>query len=52
MTSLVIGASSVDQLEDSLAAVDKLDLTEAELAEIDQYATDADVNLWKRSSST
>jgi L-glyceraldehyde 3-phosphate reductase len=52
MTSLVIGASSVGQLEDSLAAVDKLDLTEPELAEIDQYATDAGVNLWKRSSST
>ena len=52
MTSLVIGASSVAQLEDNVAALDRLDLTEQELAEIDRYATDADVNLWARSSSS
>jgi len=52
MTSLVIGASSVAQLEDNTAALDRLDLTEQELAEIDRYATDADVNLWAPSSST
>jgi L-glyceraldehyde 3-phosphate reductase len=52
MTSLVIGASSVAQLEDNVAALDQLDLTDAELTEIDQHATDADVNLWSGSSST
>ena len=51
MTSLVIGASSVAQLEDNVAALDRLDLTDDELAEIDRHATDADVNLWESSSS-
>ena len=51
MTSLVIGASSVAQLDDNVAALDHLDLTAAELAEIDGHATDADVNIWSRSSS-
>jgi L-glyceraldehyde 3-phosphate reductase len=51
MTSLVIGASSVAQLDDSVAALGRLDLSDDELAEIDRHATDADVNLWARSSS-
>jgi len=50
MTSLVIGASSVRQLEQNLAALENLTLSDDELAEIDRYATDADVNLWARSS--
>jgi L-glyceraldehyde 3-phosphate reductase len=51
MTSLVIGASSVEQLEANLAALANAELTDAELAEIDQYATEADINLWARSSA-
>ncbi len=51
MTSLVIGASSIAQLDDNVGALDQLDLTGDELAEIDRLATDADVNLWARSSS-
>jgi L-glyceraldehyde 3-phosphate reductase len=51
MTSLVIGASTVAQLEDNVATLDHLDLTEDELAEIDLHAIDADVDLWSRSSS-
>ena len=54
MTSLVIGASSVAQLEDNVGAIGRADmaeLTDDELAEIDKYATDADVNLWARSSA-
>jgi L-glyceraldehyde 3-phosphate reductase len=51
MTSLVIGASSVGQLEDNVAALGRLALTEDELAEIARHATDADINLWSRSSS-
>jgi L-glyceraldehyde 3-phosphate reductase len=50
MTSLVIGASSVAQLEADLAALDNLAFTDAELAAIDTYATDADINLWEASS--
>jgi L-glyceraldehyde 3-phosphate reductase len=52
MTSLVIGASSVAQLEENVAALDRPELSADELAEIDKYATDADVNLWARSSSS
>jgi L-glyceraldehyde 3-phosphate reductase len=50
MTSLVIGASSVAQLEVDLAALDNLAFTDAELDAIDKYATDADINLWAASS--
>jgi L-glyceraldehyde 3-phosphate reductase len=46
MTSLVIGASSVAQLEANLAALATPDFTDDELAEIDRYATDGDINLW------
>ena len=48
MTSLVIGASSVKQLEDNIAALRNMSLTADELAEIDQHATDAGINLWKQ----
>jgi L-glyceraldehyde 3-phosphate reductase len=50
MTSLVIGASSVRQLEDNVAALGNMELSSTELAEIDQYATEAEINLWKGSS--
>jgi L-glyceraldehyde 3-phosphate reductase len=52
MTSTLIGVSSLAQLEDSLRALDNLDFSDDELAEIDRYATDADINLWARSSNT
>ena len=45
VTSALIGASSVAQLEDSLAALDQLDFSEDELAEIDGFATDSGINL-------
>ena len=51
MTSTLIGASSVEQLDDSLGALDNLQIGDDELAEIDRYATDSDINLWARSSS-
>ncbi|WP_062212746.1 L-glyceraldehyde 3-phosphate reductase [Demequina oxidasica] len=46
VTSLVIGASSVKQLEQNVGALDNLEFTSAELAEIDEYATDAGIDLW------
>jgi len=52
MTSLVIGASSVEQLEANVAALDGPELTDAELAEIEPYASEGDINLWARSSDT
>ena len=51
MTSALIGASSVRQLEANVAATENLDFTEDELAAIDQDAIDAGINLWAKSSS-
>ncbi len=50
VTSALIGASSVRQLEDSIGAVRNLDFTDAELAAIDEHAVDSGINLWARSS--
>ena len=50
MTSLVIGASSVKQLEDNIGALANMSLSASELAEIETFATDAQINLWKTSS--
>jgi L-glyceraldehyde 3-phosphate reductase len=50
MTSTLVGASSVAQLEANLAALDRLDFDPDELAEIDRYATDSSINLWAASS--
>ena len=46
VTSLVIGASSVTQLEENVAALDRLDFDDDELQEIDRYAVDSGVDLW------
>ncbi len=51
MTSTLVGASSVAQLEDSLHALERLDFSDEELAEIDRYATESDINLWARSAA-
>jgi L-glyceraldehyde 3-phosphate reductase len=50
VTSALVGASSVAQLEDNLGALARLDFTAQELAEIDRHAVDAGVNIWQRSS--
>jgi L-glyceraldehyde 3-phosphate reductase len=50
MTSVIIGASSVAQLDANLGALDGSPLTDDELTAIDQHAVDAGINLWKRSS--
>jgi L-glyceraldehyde 3-phosphate reductase len=50
MTSVVIGASSVGQLESNLAALDAPPLSDDELAAVDQHAVDAGINLWQASS--
>jgi L-glyceraldehyde 3-phosphate reductase len=50
VTSALIGASSVTQLEDNIAALDRLGFSDDELAEIDRYATDGAINIWAASS--
>ena len=46
VTSALIGASSVAQLEDNVAALDRLGFGDEELAEIDRHATDSAINIW------
>jgi L-glyceraldehyde 3-phosphate reductase len=46
VTSALIGASSVEQLETNVAALENLDFSADELAEIDKYAVDAGINIW------
>jgi L-glyceraldehyde 3-phosphate reductase len=50
VTSALIGASSVSQLEENVAALDRLELSDDELAEIDRHAADSAINLWAASS--
>jgi L-glyceraldehyde 3-phosphate reductase len=52
VTSSLVGASSVRQLEDTLGALDRLDFSDEELAEIDRHAVDADINIWAASSAS
>jgi L-glyceraldehyde 3-phosphate reductase len=51
ITSALIGASSVAQLEQNVAALQNLDFSAEELAEVDRYATESGINLWARSSA-
>jgi L-glyceraldehyde 3-phosphate reductase len=50
VTSALIGASSVSQLEANVAALGKLDFSADELAEIDTYAVESGINIWQQSS--
>ena len=50
VTSALVGASSVRQLEDTLSAINNLDFTAEELTAIDEFAVESDINLWPRSS--
>ena len=50
VTSTLIGASSVAQLEQNLSALQRLDFEAEELAEIDRYAQDGAINIWESSS--
>jgi L-glyceraldehyde 3-phosphate reductase len=50
VTSALIGASSVEQLETNVAALDNLEFSGEELAEIDRFAVDAGINIWQQSS--
>jgi L-glyceraldehyde 3-phosphate reductase len=50
VTTVLIGASSVEQLEQNVAALNGPDLTADELATIDQHAVESGINLWESSS--
>jgi L-glyceraldehyde 3-phosphate reductase len=51
VTSALLGASSVHQLEQNVAALERLDFEPAELKEIDSHAVDGGINLWAASST-
>jgi L-glyceraldehyde 3-phosphate reductase len=51
VTSALVGARTVEQLEDSLGALQKLQFSGEELATIDRFATDAGIDIWDSSSS-
>jgi L-glyceraldehyde 3-phosphate reductase len=50
ITSVLIGASSVTQLEENIAAAGRSSFTDSELAEIDRHAVEAGINIWSASS--
>jgi L-glyceraldehyde 3-phosphate reductase len=50
VTSALVGASSVAQLEANVGALDRLGFSQDELAEIDRHATDSGINIWAGSS--
>jgi len=47
VSSVLIGASSVAQLEENLGALDNLEFSEAELARIDEFAVESGIDLWR-----
>jgi aryl-alcohol dehydrogenase-like predicted oxidoreductase len=51
VTSALVGASSVAQLEQNLGALDRTDFDAAELAEIDRWAVEGEINMWASSSN-
>lgn len=52
MTALVVGASSVKQLEENVEALDRLNFSEDELRRIDEYAVNSGIDLWADARSS
>jgi L-glyceraldehyde 3-phosphate reductase len=52
VTSALVGASSVPQLEQNVGALNRLEFSPAELQEIDRYATESGINMWAASSAS
>jgi len=50
VTSALVGARTVEQIANTLASLDNLDFTNEELKEIDRFATEGGINIWKVSS--
>ncbi len=46
VTSALVGASSVSQLENNVAAINNLGFSDGELAAIDEFAVESDINRW------
>jgi len=50
VTSVLIGASSIEQIEQNVGSLEHLDFSKDELKEIDKYALEGNINLWATSS--
>jgi L-glyceraldehyde 3-phosphate reductase len=50
VTSVLIGARTVAQLDDSLGALNNLQFSADELEQVDKHAVEAGINIWARSS--
>lgn len=50
VTSALVGASSVQQLEDTLSSINNLSFSDEELTAIDEFAVESDINLWKQNA--
>ncbi|MCL2419912.1 MAG: aldo/keto reductase, partial [Conexibacteraceae bacterium] len=51
VTSALLGVSSVEQLDENLGALERLDFSAEELAEIDRHAQEGELNIWSQSSA-
>jgi L-glyceraldehyde 3-phosphate reductase len=51
VTSALIGASRPEQIVENVAALDNLEFSKEELAEIDRFAVEGGINLWEKPSS-
>ena len=51
VTSALLGASSTEQLEQNVAALERAQFDSAELEELDRYAVEGGINIWEASSS-
>jgi L-glyceraldehyde 3-phosphate reductase len=52
VSSVLVGASSVKQLEQNLKALDNLSFSDEELTEIDQHAVEGGVDLWRSAATS
>jgi len=51
VTAVLLGASSVEQLDENLDALNNLDFTDEELKRIDEFAVDSGIDLWRRPAT-
>jgi L-glyceraldehyde 3-phosphate reductase len=51
VTSVLLGASSVEQLDENLDSLNNLDFTDEELTRIDEFAVESGIDLWRRPAT-
>jgi L-glyceraldehyde 3-phosphate reductase len=51
ITSVLLGASTVEQLDENLDALDNLEFSDEELTRIDEFAVESGIDLWRRPAT-